>query len=108
MERGDFAHLVGCSYLWHGQLGEPVPHEEVSLIVLAPTVNDALRDRLSYPRVWRCAWNWRRTQAKNSIRTSRRSKTKCARIVADVPQEEWDRLPADLTDHLDHYIYGLP
>jgi len=29
-------------------------------------------------------------------------------IVADVPKEEWDRLPADLTDHLDHYIYGTP
>jgi hypothetical protein len=29
-------------------------------------------------------------------------------IVADVPQEEWNRLPADLSDHLDHYIYGTP
>ena len=29
-------------------------------------------------------------------------------IWADVPQEEWDRLPADLSDHLDHYIYGTP
>ena len=29
-------------------------------------------------------------------------------IMADVPQEEWDRLPADLTDRLDHYIYGTP
>ena len=29
-------------------------------------------------------------------------------IMADVPKEEWDRLPADLTDHLDHYIYGTP
>ena len=29
-------------------------------------------------------------------------------IVADVPQEEWDRLPADLSEHLDHYIYGTP
>jgi hypothetical protein len=29
-------------------------------------------------------------------------------IWADVPKEEWDRLPADLTDHLDHYIYGTP
>jgi predicted DNA-binding antitoxin AbrB/MazE fold protein len=29
-------------------------------------------------------------------------------IVADVPQEEWDRLPADLSDHLDHYVYGTP
>jgi len=29
-------------------------------------------------------------------------------IWADVPQEEWDRLPADLSEHLDHYIYGTP
>ena len=29
-------------------------------------------------------------------------------IMADVPKEEWDRLPADLSDHLDHYIYGTP
>jgi hypothetical protein len=27
-------------------------------------------------------------------------------IVADVPKEEWDRLPADLSENLDHYIYG--
>lgn len=29
-------------------------------------------------------------------------------MVADVPQAEWDRLPADLSDNLDHYIYGTP
>jgi hypothetical protein len=29
-------------------------------------------------------------------------------IWADIPKEEWDRLPADLTDHLDHYLYGVP
>ncbi|MGA2436763.1 MAG: hypothetical protein ABSG25_15920 [Bryobacteraceae bacterium] len=29
-------------------------------------------------------------------------------IWADVPQAEWDRLPADLTEHLDHYVYGTP
>jgi type I restriction enzyme S subunit len=29
-------------------------------------------------------------------------------IWADVPDEEWDRLPADLSDHLDHYIHGTP
>jgi hypothetical protein len=29
-------------------------------------------------------------------------------IWTDVPKEEWDRLPADLTDHLDHYLYGTP
>jgi len=29
-------------------------------------------------------------------------------IFADVPHEEWERLPADLSEHLDHYIYGTP
>jgi hypothetical protein len=29
-------------------------------------------------------------------------------IVADVPKEEWDRLPADLSENLDHYVYGTP
>ena len=27
------------------------------------------------------------------------------RIADTVPAEEWERLPADLTDRLDHYIY---
>lgn len=31
-----------------------------------------------------------------------------ASIAAEVPKEEWDRLPADLTDELDHYLYGTP
>jgi hypothetical protein len=31
-----------------------------------------------------------------------------ASIAAEVPKEEWDRLPADLTDDLDHYLYGTP
>ena len=31
-----------------------------------------------------------------------------AAIMADVPRSEWARLPADLTDNLDHYIYGTP
>jgi hypothetical protein len=46
MERGDFAQLVGCSYLWHSQQNGPIPHEEVSLIVMTPAVNDILRDEL--------------------------------------------------------------
>jgi hypothetical protein len=29
-------------------------------------------------------------------------------IWADVPASEWTKLPDDLTDHLDHYIYGTP
>jgi hypothetical protein len=31
-----------------------------------------------------------------------------AALAAEVPKEEWDKLPADLTDNLDHYIYGTP
>jgi hypothetical protein len=33
---------------------------------------------------------------------------KIAAIWADVPEEEWAKLPPDLGDNLDHYIYGLP
>jgi hypothetical protein len=29
-------------------------------------------------------------------------------LWADVSRAEWDRLPADLSEHLDHYIYGTP
>ena len=29
-------------------------------------------------------------------------------LARAVPDEEWDKLPADLTDQLDHYIYGTP
>ena len=31
-----------------------------------------------------------------------------AAIWADMPASEWDRLPPDLSDNLDHYIYGTP
>jgi hypothetical protein len=31
-----------------------------------------------------------------------------ARLAADVPRADWNNLPADLTDNLDHYIYGTP
>ncbi len=33
---------------------------------------------------------------------------KIAAIWADVPEEEWAKLPPDLSDQLDHYIYGTP
>ena len=29
-------------------------------------------------------------------------------IFKDVPQEEWDRLPPDLSHNHDHYLYGHP
>ena len=33
---------------------------------------------------------------------------KIARIVRQVPEEEWAKLPSDLGDQFDHYIYGTP
>jgi predicted XRE-type DNA-binding protein len=29
-------------------------------------------------------------------------------IVAGVPPEEWDKVPADLAENHDHYLYGTP
>lgn len=29
-------------------------------------------------------------------------------LAKEVPEEEWKKLPTDLTDNLDHYIYGTP
>ncbi len=29
-------------------------------------------------------------------------------FAAEVPPEDWSRLPPDLTDNLDHYLYGTP
>ena len=46
LEPGDLAQLVGCSFLWHSQQAERVPQADVSLIVLAPSVNEAVRDEL--------------------------------------------------------------
>jgi Arc/MetJ-type ribon-helix-helix transcriptional regulator len=30
------------------------------------------------------------------------------RITASVPDEEWAKLPTDLSINLDHYLYGAP
>jgi hypothetical protein len=46
MEPGDLGQLIGCAYLWHSQQVERIEPREISLIVLAPTVNEALRDEL--------------------------------------------------------------
>jgi len=27
-------------------------------------------------------------------------------IAKDVPDEDWDSVPADLSNNLDHYLYG--
>ena len=31
-----------------------------------------------------------------------------ALMAFDVPDEEWDKLPTDLAEQHDHYIYGTP
>ncbi len=43
LESGDLAQLVGCAFLWHSQQAERVPQEDISVIVLAPSVNEAVR-----------------------------------------------------------------
>jgi len=29
-------------------------------------------------------------------------------LAKEIPQKEWDKLPSDLNDNLDHYLYGVP
>jgi hypothetical protein len=29
-------------------------------------------------------------------------------LTADVPAAEWDKLPSDLAEQHDHYVYGTP
>ena len=41
-----------------------------------------------------------------SDRTTRPIEEIIRDLAAEVPQAEWDRLPRDLTDNLDHYLYG--
>lgn len=40
------AQLVGCAFLWHSQQEASIPQAEISLIVLAPTVNEVFRGEL--------------------------------------------------------------
>jgi len=46
LERGDFAQLLGCAFLWHSQQSELVPREDVSLVVVAPRITGPFRDEL--------------------------------------------------------------
>ena len=29
-------------------------------------------------------------------------------LTTDIPDEKWDKLPTDLAEQHDHYIYGIP
>ena len=46
LEPGDLAQLVGCSFLWHSQQVQRLPQADISLIVLAPNLNDPARAEL--------------------------------------------------------------
>lgn len=43
-----------------------------------------------------------------SVPTNQRIEHQSAELGKRVPDEEWSRLPADLLDNLDHYLYGSP
>ena len=48
---------------------------------------------------------------KRTLRESHRDQRSLEQIIEDsfkdVPQEEWDKLPHNLTDWLDYYLYGM-
>jgi hypothetical protein len=46
LEPGDVAQLAGCAFLWHSQQTEHLAQADISLIVLAPSVNNAAREEL--------------------------------------------------------------
>jgi hypothetical protein len=49
------------------------------------------------------------SQASVSADTARPSiEEVLASLAAQVPADDWQQLPADLSDDLDHYIYGTP
>jgi hypothetical protein len=50
------AQLVGCAFLWHSQQAERIPQADVSLVVLAPSVNEAIRDELRCLG-WQISWH---------------------------------------------------
>ena len=43
-----------------------------------------------------------------TIAAAREIEDELAALAADVPESEWAKLPDDLTDNLDHYLYGTP
>jgi hypothetical protein len=44
----------------------------------------------------------------SSATTARSIEDQLASLAAEAPSEEWDQLPADLSNQLDHYVYGTP
>ena len=54
------------------------------------------------------AARWAKAERRNEPPDDRPIEVIAAELASRVPAEEWERLPDDLIDHLDHYIYGIP
>jgi Arc/MetJ-type ribon-helix-helix transcriptional regulator len=54
------------------------------------------------------AWALEQKGAPPATATHRPIEEVLAEIASQVPDEEWAKLPADLNDNLDHYLYGAP
>lgn len=46
LERGDLLYTLGCTRLWHSQQVERIAQRDISVVILAPTVNKPARDEL--------------------------------------------------------------
>ena len=47
------------------------------------------------------------TADKHYDRSARPIEDMLEELAREIPQEEWDKLPSDLNDNLDHYLYGV-
>jgi hypothetical protein len=48
LQQGDAALLFAYAFLWHGQQPQLIWHDDMSLIVLAPKVNEAIREEFRF------------------------------------------------------------
>jgi hypothetical protein len=46
LEPGDLAQLIGCAFLWHSQQTERTRPDEMTLVIVAPRLNESLQDDL--------------------------------------------------------------
>jgi hypothetical protein len=46
VQRGDLSKLIGCAFLWHSQQSPLVSHQDVALMVLAPSMTGPFREEL--------------------------------------------------------------
>jgi hypothetical protein len=54
------------------------------------------------------AGKWAKTSEIHYDKSARPIEDLLKELAKGIPQEEWDKLPDDLNDNLDHYLYGTP